>query len=449
MTLSLEGNGMGVKHNLWHAQLRPARVQHHQYKMHTQWLGFGLVLMMSLLACTAWAFPPLQPYEQGRFRFQAPVGWEVSVDENQGSILISEDPTDDDASVLGLVTAVGQDPLTLINTFINSPDLARFRIIEIGREGLVPNSLDALWLLVSLENPQDSLLEGYISFIGFRDVRTDTSILAFFIANAERFETQGGAVLPLVVFTQADTTMFVSTPPDPSPSFPTLVPYQGTVKLPEGWLTQYDAASGKLLAQEDMSDVNSPSLLGISVRDQGVAPVVALEQLLVSTGFEQINILSEDVLGGDGRIRVIDAVSQGEPVRSVFAVFRDANTGTLNAYGFGARRRRFDELGGVDLLMVTLGGLELTQLSRVNIPENSSANTGIYNDLIQFGQAYQQEFMQNALVEPLQPQPNDLNPNSLALQQMMLDTQQQMFNSWSNNLGGSDWCWADSYGTCF
>jgi hypothetical protein len=299
---------------------------------------------------------------------------------------------------------------------------------------------------------QNGNLEGYISFMGFQDIHTNTSVLAFFIASAERFEAQGGAVLPLVVFTEADTTMFVATPRDASPSFPTLVPYQGTVKLPEGWVTQYDAANGTLLAQEDMNDANSPSLLGISVRDRGVAPVVALEQLLVSTGFEQVNILSEDVLGTDGRIRVVDAVSEGEPVRAVFAVFRDADAGTLNAYGFGARRRRFDELGGVDLLMVTLGGLELTQLSRVNIPAGSSANTGIYNDLIQFGQAYQQEFVPTTLVEPLQTQPNDLTPNSLALQQMMLDSQQQMFDSWSNNLGGigdSDWCWADSYGSCF
>ncbi|MEM6430729.1 MAG: hypothetical protein AAF708_15930, partial [Deinococcota bacterium] len=347
---------------------------------------------------------------------------------------------------LALITAVGQDPLTLIDAFVTSPDLATFRVTELGRQTLEPASLNALWLLVALENLQDGGVEGYISFMGFQDLSTNTAVLAFFIANAERFEAQGGAALPLVVFTEADTTMFVTTARDPSPSFPELVPYQGTVKVPQGWMTQYDAASGTLLAQEDMADANSPSLLGISVRDQGVAPAIALEQLLISTGFEQMNILSEEVLGGDGRIRVLDAVSEGEPVRAVFAVFRDANTGTLNAYGFGARRQRFDELGGVDLLMVTLGGLELSQLSRVNIPEGSSANTGIYNDLIQFGQVYQQEFMQTPAV---QAQAASVSQNSLALQQMMLDTQQQMFNTWSNNIGGGDWCWADSYGTCF
>ncbi len=404
-------------------------------------------IIFFLSTAVAFAFPPLIPYSYGNFSFMIPQGWTVTADETQSSIFVSENPNDPSASNLAFIIAPNPNnqvtPDVIMQSLYSQPDFQAYNITELGREYL---DNGALWVVAQLN---DGAEVAYLTAVSFADPVNSVVTVSFFLALAERFVALDGATLPFVTFGGIDPSQFeqsyatnsaINSVPTTVGGFPSLVPYQDSVKLPQGWQVDYDPSQELLMVQENPQDPNGAILMSTSGPVQaGVTAEMIAQQTLQSTGFTNINIVEQEWLPELSyqvfRI-VATAMAEGTPAKlAVMVFFPDPSTANINMYL--ATNERFDSLGGADLLLVTFAGFEPYQLSSDAgyTADTPSSLTNIDPNDPQALLDYQAE-MQN------QQQYYETMSNML---QMQHETSMTIIN----NMGSDDWCWADSYGTCY
>ncbi len=406
-----------------------------------------IVLWILMFITVSFAFPPLTPYSYGDFSFMTPQGWTVNIDEAQGSIIVSENPNDPNASLLAMVLSLNPNnqmtPEIIMQNFFIQPDFQQYNITELGREYL---NNGALWVVAQLN---DGAEVAYLTAISFADPLNSTIALSFFLALAERFIELDGSTLPFVTFGGIDPAQFeqnyASNVTSPSTidttigNFPPLVIYQN-VKVPQGWQVDYDSVQDLMLVQENPQDPNAAFIMSTSGSVQaGTTAEIVAEQTLQSTGFTNIGIVEQrwlPELSNQVLMTVATAMAEGTPAKLAVMVFFPEPT-QANISMYLATSERFDLLGGSNLLLVTLAGLEPYQLSSSQIDYTTTAptNTANYNN-------------DPASLLELQAQMQNDQMN-YAMMSEMLQMQHETSMSIINNMGDSSWCWADTYGTCY
>ena len=412
------------------------------------------LLFIFTSASFSFAFPPLTSYNYGNFSFMAPLGWTVSVDEAQGSIIISEDPDNPLTPILAFVMTPDPNqqltPDMAMSGFLTQPDFQQYNITEIGREYL---DNGALWVLVQLDDGPEVV---YASAIAFADSSSSTVALSFFFGLAERFVELEGATLPFVTFGGLDpaqleglaNTNEITVSQQASRRFPELVQYQDSIKVPQGWQVSYNANQDLLLVQENPRDNDSAFILATSTTlETHISAETIAEQVIQSMGFSEIKIVSQEWLphfNYQALMTETTAVVQGTPVKlAVLVFFPTTNSASVGLYA--ATKKHFRELGGSDLLLVTLAGLEPEKLYN-NVLTNNPAPTQTFASMAPADNTY------TSSTSKTFPQMQEEAQNQQMYYETMSNTlRMQHENNISiiNNMGDSDWCWADVYGSCY
>lgn len=413
----------------------------------------SLIISVSLMLLNiGLAFPTLTPYSYGNFSFMIPQGWTVNIDEMQGVIMVSENPNDPNASLLAMTIAANPNnqitPEIVMQSLLTQPDFQQYNITELGREYL---NNGALWVVTELNDGQEV---AYLTAVSFADTVNGTITMSFFMALAERFIELDGSALPFVTFgglepaqfeqgyqqsyaQNSNTTNYASSSGATVGQFPPLVPYQGSVKMPQGWQVDYDATQDIMMAQENPQDPNSAVIMSMSSPLTGASSAKAIaEQTLQSTGFTNISIIEQrwlPELSNQVLMTVATANANTIPAKVAVTVFFPSTT-HANISAYLAPSDKFDAFGGGNLLLVTVAGLEPYQLSN----------------------GYEYATNPTTNIDPNDPQSLLEYQAELQNQQMYYDTMSNMLQmqhetsmSIINNMGSDDWCWADTYGTCY
>lgn len=152
-----------------------------------------LFVIASYGASYAFAFPPLTPYQHASgIAFNIPQGWQVNVDEVEGTVLVFEDANDPSAASLGWFMASAEQgtPEEFIAYFIENT-LSNFQVISAEANGTN---------YYAIAQGQIDGIQAQLAFISFSDASTGLLSLLVFAATPDRFDALGGADLLLVTF---------------------------------------------------------------------------------------------------------------------------------------------------------------------------------------------------------------------------------------------------------
>lgn len=399
--------------------------------MHRAWSVIVLVVWLGVVGVGR-ALPPFETYRGHGLELQIPVGWTVSVDEFNGTILVAEDPSDPGGAAMVLLVVPAQPGLDA--AFLTDAVLSEVAPVrtELGRE----EAGGVVWTLHTFDADG---LPAIVTSLAIAQEGAQVTTIALLSAQSDAFAELGGAALLFVTFGAADPALFAThvaqaeaTPAAAAAAgrvaFPPLEPIAelgGAYLKPAGWHFAAESAPGQDLIYllENPADQNGAAILYLA--ESGVArPAVGADLVgAVVTAFAQtlgIEAATELRSSGDGLngARLVSGTRLGRPVKGFFAVFSDA--GDVRVYGIVAEADRFDAFGGHGLMWLTLGGMSLADFER--------------SDEMQ------------AWYRPASAWGGDAGAGgSFAAQQMFLDMQSQMFMSWSNNMGGNS-CWGNSYG---
>ena len=154
--------------------------------------GFPVTLL-SLVLSLAFAFPPLQPYQQGSLSINLPLSWQIQVDETQGLVYLRENPTDPNSAELFLLTGQRQNnimPKAMIEQAMqNMKDQGLANMVLIDSQDL-PGGLLAV---ISGDKQGLAYKAAFVSLANEQMIS-----LAGFSALAEHFDELGGAALIFV-----------------------------------------------------------------------------------------------------------------------------------------------------------------------------------------------------------------------------------------------------------
>lgn len=152
-----------------------------------------LCTLLFVIVSYAFAFPPLTPYQHSSgMGFYVPQGWQVNVDEVEGTVLVFEDANDPSAASLGWFTASAEQgtPEEFMAYFIENT-LSNPQVISAEANGtnyyaIVQGQIDGI--------------QAQLALLSFSDASTGLLSLLVFAATPDRFEALGGADLLLVTF---------------------------------------------------------------------------------------------------------------------------------------------------------------------------------------------------------------------------------------------------------
>ena len=162
-------------------------------------------------------------------------------------------------------------------------------------------------------------------------------------------------------------------------AFPPLQSYQeGSIRfnLPVSWAVQVDEQQGTIFLQENPNDLASPQIFLLTATTNNNSPKAMVEQAsqnMKNLGMSNIQILESKPIN-NGYMMLISGSRNNQAVKSAFISFTNANSIALA--GFSANSNRFDELGGVNLIYVTVGGQDPTQYAD-NSSNSVAANSKI------------------------------------------------------------------------
>lgn len=181
-------------------------------------------------------------------------------------------------------------------------------------------------------------------------------------------------------------------------AFPRLEAYQQgsiNIRVPVSWAVQIDENQGAIYLREDPNDSLSPEIFFITiVNTNNNNPQTLIKQAIQNMsnlGMTNIQVIdSQEINNVNGLMTVISGTRNNQAVKSAFISF--ANGDAIALAGFNARTDRFDDLGGTDLIYVTVGGQDPAQYGASNIqnlgnsqlaidPLCSNPNDEIYYDL--------------------------------------------------------------------
>lgn len=168
---------------------------------------FGLMIILWSICL---AFPPLEPYQQGAYVFNVPVGWTVQLDEAQGLIYLQENPDNPVGADILLLSTINQNNFSaeqLLEQAILSTGLSDYTILS---QDYVANGF-----LVTIDGFMDSAAVRVALFSSV-DFVNNTFLLASFAATPERFEALGGANLLFVTVGGQDPSYFEASTQLPS-----------------------------------------------------------------------------------------------------------------------------------------------------------------------------------------------------------------------------------------
>ena len=163
-------------------------------------------------------------------------------------------------------------------------------------------------------------------------------------------------------------------------AFPPLQPYQqGSVQMnvPVSWNVQIDEQQGLINLQENPNDPNSPQIFMIvQANTNNVSPTALIQEAvngLTNSGLSNVSLLDNQSLEA-GSMTTISGNMQNKAVKVALVSFTSGNYITLAV--FNAPSQRFDELGGANLIFVTVGGQDPAQYSNTqnSAPLQNSAN---------------------------------------------------------------------------
>ncbi len=160
-----------------------------------------LGLLLTLISLS-FAQTPLVPTEVAGLTFKLPPNWQIQSDDY--SIIAYENPSDEDAALLGLFAFISQGGTNATAEQIADSVLGSF---DLQSQGITAQLMDensqngALYRLYQLvEN--DSF--GYLSSYTYVDGQTGGIYYLFFSALQNSFVSYGGPALPLVAFAGLD-----------------------------------------------------------------------------------------------------------------------------------------------------------------------------------------------------------------------------------------------------
>ena len=177
-------------------------------------LGLSFFLISLSLAQTT-----LVPTEVAGLNLNLPANWHIQSDEY--SIIVSENPNDPDAALLGLFAFLSQEATSASAEQIADSMLEGF---DLASQGIYTQLMDenaqqaALYRLYQLYDAEDV---GYLSTYTYVDSQSGGIYYLFYSALQDSFLAYGGPALPLVAFAGMDSSILESTgtAPAPSPDF--------------------------------------------------------------------------------------------------------------------------------------------------------------------------------------------------------------------------------------
>lgn len=414
-----------------HQSFEPASSPKHLAKKprYTPPLTRCFVILGFLLTSYALAFPPLQTYNDGTLSFQIPVGWQVS--SEAGVVLVSENLNDDSAPSALLITVpnnAGYSAATVTELLYSLPEFEPYTITEIGRSA----EAGGVWTLTQLGDDATSL---YFTSFAFADA--NTLVLTAFSAPEQRFVELGGALLMFAMFGQGSQ----ATPR----SLPALEPVNlqalTGVRAPRGWQVTDNTLNNQLVIQESQDPFGPTLVLSGGMSNPQLTDLALVERFVMNAGVMNAQLVSSQTLDLQRAQHKVAGDANGTPLTLFFQTYLDAQEYVVAV--FAAPSQRYDQLGG-DALLDAVFFTDATQTPDTVASDPFATSTG--SDWLDAGiaqlDAQQQEITQ--LQQQLQNQ-----GASHELQSMMLEQQQQMFNSWINTMSDDGYCWADAYGQCY
>lgn len=140
------------------------------------------------------AFPPLASYQHpSGIGFYIPQGWQVDVNEEQGTVLVLENADDPSAASLGwfMASASESTPEAFMTYFVENT-LSNPQVLS-----ATPNNDGSYQAIVQ---GQIDGIEAQVALLSFSDANSGLLSLLVFAATPARFDALGGADLLLVTF---------------------------------------------------------------------------------------------------------------------------------------------------------------------------------------------------------------------------------------------------------
>jgi hypothetical protein len=163
-----------------------------------------LGLLLTLISLS-FAQTPLVPTEVAGLTFKLPANWQIQSDEY--SIIAYENPTDEDAALLGLFAFISQAATSTTAEQVADSVLESF---DLQSQGIAAQLMDensqngALYRLYQLVEDENF---GYLSSYTYVDGQTGSIYYLFYSAVQDSFVAYGGPALPLVAFAGMDESL--------------------------------------------------------------------------------------------------------------------------------------------------------------------------------------------------------------------------------------------------
>ncbi len=161
-------------------------------------------------------------------------------------------------------------------------------------------------------------------------------------------------------------------------AFPPFEQYQQgniNIRIPQSWAVQADEANGTIYIVENANDPNSPGIFfATTANSNNLSPKEVIDETIndmINSGLSNYQVISSENLDG-GLMLVFTGTMQNRVLKTGLVAFANQNAITLAV--FSAEANRFDELGGIALLFVTVGGHDPAQYAATN-PQNNKPQT--------------------------------------------------------------------------
>ena len=167
-----------------------------------------LILFLNLLIGMAFAFPPLQPFQQGSVSINLPVSWQIQIDESRGMIYIREDPNNQNSAEIFLISGPNQNnvsPKSMIEQAMQNIKDQGFANMTLQDSQELPGGLMAV---ISGDKQGVAYKAAFVSFVNQNMIS-----LAGFSTTANHFDELGGAALIFVTVGGQDPANYGSTNP--------------------------------------------------------------------------------------------------------------------------------------------------------------------------------------------------------------------------------------------
>ena len=161
-------------------------------------------------------------------------------------------------------------------------------------------------------------------------------------------------------------------------AFPPFEQYnQGSfnIRIPANWTVNADEAKSTIYIVEDPASSTSPAIFFTEQANiNNLSPQAVIEQTingLINSGFSNYQLISSQNIEG-GLSTIFSGYMQNQFTKVGLIVFGSQNSLTMAM--FSAEANRFDELGGIALIYVTVGGYDPSEYTNSQQNQNTSGN---------------------------------------------------------------------------